>query len=69
MNATSMSFYQQQKTAQRNIRLLLVLFVGCALSLVGAITLIVAAALRSLADELSLDGSGIRLLGCLCWLF
>ena len=65
MNATSMSFYQQQKTAQRNIRLLLVLFVGCALSLVGAITLIVAAALRSLADELSLDGSGISV----AWLF
>ena len=65
MNATSMSFYQQQKTAQRNIRLLLVLFVGCALSLVGANTLIVAAALRSLADELSLDGSGISV----AWLF
>lgn len=61
----SLSFYQQQKTAQRNIRLLLVLFVGCALSLVGAITLIVAAALRSLADELSLDGSGISV----AWLF
>ncbi|MBQ9683390.1 MAG: M48 family metalloprotease [Neisseriaceae bacterium] len=63
----SLSFYQQQKTAQRNIRLLLLLllFVGCALSLVGAITLIVAAALRSLADELNLDGSGISV----AWLF
>ena len=61
----SLSFYQQQKTAQRNIRLLLLLFVGCALCLVGVITLIAAAALRAMADELSLDGSGISV----AWLF
>lgn len=61
----SLSFYQQQKTAQRNIRLLLLLFVGCALCLVGVITLIAAAALRAMADELSLDGSGVSV----AWLF
>lgn len=61
----SLSFYQQQKTAQRNIRLLLLLFVGCVLCLVGVITLIAAAALRAMADELSLDGSGVSV----AWLF
>ncbi|MBR5940022.1 MAG: M48 family metalloprotease [Neisseriaceae bacterium] len=52
----SLSFYQQQKTAQRNIRFLFLLFIINALSLVFAITIITAAALNAMADELFLDG-------------